>query len=160
MGTKNFLKSTFLLLAVTILSCNQYSAKEQAGTTEPKSEQNNYANTDSKDSTDAQTGMILQGSSPGQNPDWDKKIIKTANLTIEVKDFRSFSDLVHKSSKQFGGYIASEQQSESDGKLATTISIKVPVDQFESLVNQFPSSEKLIEKTITSEDVTGEVVDT
>jgi hypothetical protein len=40
------------------------------------------------------------------NPDWDKKIIKTATLKLEVKDFKSYNDNVHKTVKQFGSYIA------------------------------------------------------
>src|SRR5687767_13415571 len=39
------------------------------------------------------TSGLLQPISPGTNSarnDWDKKIIKTANLKIEVKDFKSF----------------------------------------------------------------------
>jgi len=104
---------------------------------------------------------ILQGTLPGQNPDWDKKIIKTADLKLEVKDFKSYNKIVHNDSKRYGAYIASEDQSESNEKKETTISIKVPVDQFENLLNELPSdSDKVIEKKITSEDVTGEVVDT
>jgi hypothetical protein len=107
------------------------------------------------------TGNILQGTLPGQNPDWDKKIIKTADLKLEVKDFKAYSNIVHNDSKHYGAYIASEDQSESNEKKETIISIKVPVDQFENLLNELPSdSDKIIEKKITSEDVTGEVVDT
>ena len=104
---------------------------------------------------------VLQGTLPGQNPDWDKKIIKTADLKLEVKDFKSYSNIVHNDAKRYGAYIASEDQSESNEKKETIVSIKVPVDQFENLLNELPSdSDKIIEKKITSEDVTGEVVDT
>ena len=110
---------------------------------------------------DSTGGISLQGSVPGQNPDWDKKIIKTGFLKLEVKDFKMFSDLVHRSAKQYGGYVANEEQSQSNEKKESVISIKVPVEQFESLMNQLPSdSDKIIEKKITTEDVTGEVVDT
>ena len=110
---------------------------------------------------DTATGISLQGSVPGQNPDWDKKIIRTAFLKLEVKDFKAYSDIVHRAAKQYGGYIANEEQNQSAEKKESTISIKVPVEQFESLLNQLPSdSDKIIEKKITTEDVTGEVVDT
>jgi hypothetical protein len=115
-------------------------------------------NTDSSGNTNSN---ILQGTLPGQNPDWDKKIIKTADLKLEVKDFKAYSNIVHNDSKRYGAYIASEDQSESNEKKETIISIKVPVDQFENLLNELPSdSDKIIEKKITSEDVTSEVVDT
>ena len=33
--------------------------------------------------TDSTGGISLQGTPPGQNPDWDKKIIKTAFLKLQ-----------------------------------------------------------------------------
>ena len=111
--------------------------------------------------SDSSSGISLQGTTPGQNPDWDKKIIKTAFLKLEVKDFKTYAQIVHNATKQYGGYIANEEQNESEGKIESTISIKVPVEQFESIMTQLPTSaEKIIEKKITTEDVTGEVVDT
>ncbi len=98
---------------------------------------------------------------PASNPDWDKKIIKTGNLKVEVKDFKSYSEKVHQTVKQLGGYIAQEEQSLTDEKAENIITIKVPVAQFEDMLNQLPGNDsKVIERKITSEDVTGEVVDT
>ena len=94
-------------------------------------------------------------------PDWDKKIIKNGNLKVEVKDFKSFSEKVHQTVKQFGGYIAQEEQSLTNEKAENVITIKVPVPQFEDMLNQLPGTDnKVLERKITSEDVTGEVVDT
>ncbi|MBA3675706.1 MAG: DUF4349 domain-containing protein, partial [Chitinophagaceae bacterium] len=113
------------------------------------------------DSTGKVTPIVLQGTSQGQNSDWDKKIVKTAFLKLEVKDFKIYTEISHKAAKQYGGYIANEEQSQSEEKIESTISIKVPVEQFESLMNQLPvGAEKIVEKRITTEDVTGEVVDT
>ncbi len=95
------------------------------------------------------------------NPDWDKKIIKTATLKLEVQDFKNYNETVHKTVKQFGGYIAQEEQNLSEEKSENIISIKVPVDQFESMLNQLPGGDqKVLERKINTEDVTGEVVDT
>ena len=63
--------------------------------------------------------------------------------------------------KQVGGYIAQEQQSETEYKIENTLIIKVPVDQFDDAVHLLVNdAEKLNEKKITSEDVTTEFVDT
>ena len=98
---------------------------------------------------------------PPINPDWDKKIIKTADLSIETNDFRTFTLRLHNTVKQLGGYLAQEQQSQSASSIENTVSIKVPVDRFDDLVQQLASdSDKLIEKKISSEDVTGKIVDT
>lgn len=101
--------------------------------------------------------------SPAKAPphiDWDKKIIKSATVKLEVKDYKKYNDIIHQTIKQFGGYVAQEEQNTSDYKLETTITLKVPVDQFDNLMNGLATTDaKVMEKKVTSEDVTGEVVD-
>ena len=119
------------------------------------------------DSTSGNNGDYKQ-KSPGRdkqeapgNTDWDKKIVKNASITLEVKDYRQCNDMVHATIRQFGGYVAQEEQNESGYKIENNITIKVPVDQFDKAVGSLTTdSEKVITKKITSEDVTGEVVDT
>jgi hypothetical protein len=109
----------------------------------------------------ADSGGIPTPTKAVSNPDWDKKIIKNATLKLEVKDFKTYNENVHKTVRQFGGYIAQEEQNLSEEKTETVITIKVPVDQFESMMNQLPGADiKVLERKITTEDVTGEVVDT
>ncbi|HEY4874947.1 MAG TPA: DUF4349 domain-containing protein [Puia sp.] len=96
-----------------------------------------------------------------QKTDWDKKIIKTADLNVEVKNYTSFNDRIHKNIKELGGYVSKEEQNESDYKIENIISIKVPVDQFDNAISELiTNNEKIIEKKITSDDVTTEIVDT
>ena len=98
---------------------------------------------------------------PAVQPDWDKKIIKTATLNLEVKDYKSYNSSLRDKIKQSGGYVAQEEQTQSDYKIENTITIKVPVDQFDNAVNLITTNvEGLNEKKITSQDVTTEVVDT
>lgn len=98
---------------------------------------------------------------PAKNHDWDKKIIKTASLNLEIKDFKKYNAGFRDKVKQVGGYIAQEQQSETEYKIENTLTIKVPVDQFDNAVQLLVNdAEKLNEKKITSEDVTTEFVDT
>ena len=163
------MKKIFFLLLISgfILSCGK---KAEFSSLEPKEQLKKVPSTSqvesisdnsiALDSTGKVNTQVLQGT-PGQNPDWDKKIIKTAFLKLEVKDFKTYTQIVHNAAKQYGGYIANEEQNESEGKIESTISIKVPVEQFESIITQLPTSaEKIVEKKITTEDVTGEVVDT
>ena len=99
--------------------------------------------------------------SPASKPDWNKKIIKTAALNVVVKDYQKFNQLVHSSASQFGGYIADEQQTETEYKIENVITIKVPVDQFQSAVDLLTKGNgKINEKKISSEDVTTQYVDT
>jgi hypothetical protein len=92
--------------------------------------------------------------------DWDKKIVKNATLKFEVKDFKSYAANVYRIVKQSGGYIASENQDNTEEKIETVITVKVPVDQFENMLSLLPVNEvKVIERNITTQDVSGEVVD-
>lgn len=98
---------------------------------------------------------------PAANPDWDKKIVKTADLGMDVKSFPAFTNRLHRAVQQSGGYIAQEQQIQSSYSIENTVTIKVPVDRFDDLLLQLPSdSDKLTEKKMSSEDVTMEVIDT
>ena len=92
--------------------------------------------------------------------DWDKKIVKTAILNVEVKDYKSFSKELGQKTTKYGGYISNEQQTQSEYKIENTITIKVPVDQFENALNDIlADASKTIEKRITSDDVTTELID-
>lgn len=181
MKTKQLLAACSLL--ILLFSCNNGKGEKDAITTDaqltelkketPSSSltaENAFKTNDEQDPIPVGTAQppVNTDSSPVQQPakpavhiDWDKKIIKTAQLKIEVKDFKSYTDKVHQTIKQFGGYIATEEQNLSDEKSEMVISIKVPVAQFEDMMNQLPGSDvKVMERKITSEDVTGEVVDT
>jgi hypothetical protein len=93
--------------------------------------------------------------------DWDKKIIRTADITLELKNYKDYNHKLHTGVKAYGAYIAAEEQTQDDYRISNSITIKVPVEQFDNLVNSFSGDGiKVIEKKIGSEDVTGEVVDT
>ncbi|WP_367881813.1 DUF4349 domain-containing protein [Ferruginibacter sp.] len=50
------------------------------------------------------------------NPDWNKKIIRTAHVKIEVSNFQQYNDNIHTIVKHFGGYVAQEEQHTTDEK--------------------------------------------
>ena len=98
---------------------------------------------------------------PSVNKDWDKKIIKTATVKLEVKKFKEYNEGLHKKIKQYGGYIASEDNFFTEEKSEMVVALKVPVQQFEMLMNELDGNDiKVIERSIKTEDVTGQVVDT
>ncbi len=98
---------------------------------------------------------------PVAKPDWDKKIIKTATINLEVKEYNKYNISLREKVKSFGGYIAQEEQSQSDYKIENIVTVKVPVEQFDNAVTLLTSNvEKLNEKKISSQDVTAEFVDT
>jgi len=158
-------------LAVLLLfaACNNQKAADKAyykSAETPKQEKPQEENLIAADSTTSVFNSLQQAPAPAAvnvppKQDWDKKIIKTATLTLEVKNYQAFNDLLHTGVKETGGYIAQEEQSQSDYKIENVITIKVPVNQFDNaLARLIPAKEKLVEKKITSDDVTTEVVDT
>lgn len=103
--------------------------------------------------------VVIQGSAP--QIDWNKKIIKTANITLELSDFAGFNSGIHSRLKAYGAYVSAEQQNETDERISNDITIKVPVDKFDDLISSIPGNGiKVLEKNITTADVTAEVVDT
>jgi hypothetical protein len=113
------------------------------------------------DSTISQTGGQEQKKQPSPHIDWDKKIIRTAQLSIEVKDYKTFSNSLNTLVKKFGGYIATEQEVKQDERIENRIRIKVPIVEFQELMNAINNSgEKITDRQISSEDVTTEVIDT
>src|SRR5438046_1039168 len=124
------MKAIHLLLLATfflfIFSCNKSKSssselKTDMITSNAPPELNKVAENNVADlkleKTDTTGRISLQGQTPNQNPDWDKKIIKTATLKLEVKDFKAYTDIVHKAAKQYGGYIANEEQNQSEEKI-------------------------------------------
>lgn len=103
----------------------------------------------------------LPQTTPSSNTgDWDKSIIKTGTLTLQVKEFKKFSETLRDAVKQYGGYIANEEQNQSEERIESSVSVKVPVDKFDDMMNQLPASaEKMVAKKISTDDVTGEIVD-
>lgn len=113
--------------------------------------------------TPAQNTPPLQQVKPVPVPvtDWSKKLIKTANLRLEVNDFKAYAKLVQSEIQKYGGYIADEESRLYDGRMENVLTIKVPVPNFEALVNGISVDKgKMIERNIKTQDVTGEVVDT
>src|SRR6185295_8278871 len=169
-----FLKQTaiavcilFVLLACNIGTSNEKIKSDETSLAPLQEKENKTIGLDKQIADSTQTPPQKQQTQPGvksiQQPsiDWDKKIIKNATLNVEVKNYQSYSGLVHGNIKRFAAYVAQEEQNQTDDKIENTITIKVPVEQFDDLVAAITSGEqKIIEKKITSEDVTTQVVDT
>lgn len=158
-----------LALAFFIFSCNRNGESAAYDNTSDTTEQAPSQHTQEQQVPVSQEPQAhyTDSSSPAKAAktiapaDWDKKIIKTANLRFEVKDFKTYAAEVYSTVKQYGGYIAGEDQNQFEGKQETTITIKVPVEQFEPMVNQLYNKDvKAIERKITTDDVGSQVTDT
>jgi Tfp pilus assembly protein PilZ len=105
------------------------------------------------------TGNIAN--TPAGNPDWDRKIIRNADIAVEVKDQQAFYNSVRQKVREFGGYIASENQTQDDYKIENSLVIKVPVAQFDDALSVLNTGVIAVtQKKVSSQDVTTEMVDT
>ena len=167
-----------LLLAVAAISCNlkNHSAADESKTLNSKEIQASGAGKDALDNPEPQQlpaqnqpNQQLQQLQPNipkiplqpSNLNWDKKLVKTATIKLEVKDVKLFSQSLPEIVKRNGAYVSNEQNNFNDGFTESTVTIKVPVLQFENLLNELNIKEsKLIERSINTDDITTEVVDT
>lgn len=155
------------VIAILLFSCNnkEYQKEKSSRTEEKKGTIVASNNPDDQHKVDTARSnyfsdppLFKKMAYPG---DWDRKIIKTAEVTLELRNYAVYNQTIHNGLKAFGAYISAEKQNFSDGREANTIVIKVPVEQFENLINSFTSdSIKVLQKKINSEDVSAEMVDT
>ncbi|MDB5201058.1 MAG: hypothetical protein JWQ27_467 [Ferruginibacter sp.] len=168
-----------LLISVIVCSCNQPDNKTgdeiqfaalQKVTLTPVANDKEYplnSQTPAADSTPTPGQLPLKTHVANKLPtanrveDWTRKIIKTASLSLEVKDSKKYDGLVYSKTKEYGAYVSEANQQVNNEKIETTVSIKVPVQYFDELLNVLADTGvKVTEKTIRSNDVTGEVADT
>lgn len=147
-------------------ACNQSyeSAKDATANVEYKTEEVPYQATDSTaGNADQQQGNPIVTQQPAANPDWERKIIRTGTLNMEVENYNKYYALLRESVRRAGGYVATEEQARNEYRLENVVTIKVPVAQFDEAMNLLTTGtgkDKVVERKINSQDVTTEVVDT
>ncbi|WP_338786709.1 DUF4349 domain-containing protein [Metabacillus sp. FJAT-53654] len=92
----------------------------------------------------------------------DRMVIYTANLSIRVKSYQETLNLVQQQLASSNGYIV-ESSSYSVGEadsLEGTITVRVPQDKFDSFLKSVENeSTKVVDRSISGQDVTEEYVD-
>ena len=155
-------------IAVLLFSCNSnHKGNQEMMIQDVQLEKNKMEDKSmaSVDTVKSAVANLSDNEAPAPPPtktvtDWDKKIIKTADIKLELKDYNKYNSNIHTNLKTFGAYIAKEEQSQFNEMLQNNVVIKVPVDKFDDLVNSFGGEGiSVIEKKINTEDVTGELVD-
>ncbi|MBO9659336.1 MAG: DUF4349 domain-containing protein, partial [Chitinophagaceae bacterium] len=125
-------------------------------------ETNKYKNEVNEEQTQSPGAKQSSGTQvPAEPQDWTRKIIKTADINVEVKDHQVFYSLLNQKIKNLGGYIASEEQSQDDYRIQNRLVVKVPVAQFDNAISGIDKDVlTVVQRRISSQDVTAEVVDT
>lgn len=87
-------------------------------------------------------------------------IIRTAELTVQVKDVPKALEAVRTTTENAGGYVGKESTfRDEEGAEETQVTLRVPVDAYEEVLAELEGSGKLLERTAKAQDVTEQVVD-
>jgi hypothetical protein len=87
-------------------------------------------------------------------------IVRTADLSLEVKDFQKAYDQAVSICESAGGYVTnSSAEAEETTPTWGTLAIRVPVQAFDRTVERLGKLGVVKSRNVTGEDVTGEVVD-
>ena len=93
---------------------------------------------------------------------WDRKIIRNADLTLQVNDVESFLSSVRSMVDGVGGIVFASSTSYSGDIQTATMTLDVPSDQFDLVVSNLRSQagvKKVVTESISSQDVTDDYVD-
>lgn len=87
-------------------------------------------------------------------------IIRTASLTVRVKDVPKALDEARTTTENAGGYVGNETtRRDSEGHEHTRVVLRVPVDRYADVLADLEGAGKLVERRAKAEDVTEQVVD-
>jgi hypothetical protein len=87
-------------------------------------------------------------------------IIRTASLTVQVKDVPKALEEARAAAEGAGGYVGRESTSRDiEGGERTQLVLRVPADAYEEVLDGLEGAGRLLERTAKAEDVTDQVVD-
>ncbi len=90
----------------------------------------------------------------------EKKIIKTANISIEVEDFKNARAALEALLKKYNAYVADESEQNDDYQITDALTIRVKSDNFNNLLNDVSGlAVHVNSKHIKLADVTEEFID-
>ncbi|MFE8013031.1 DUF4349 domain-containing protein [Streptomyces antibioticus] len=88
------------------------------------------------------------------------RIIRTASLTVQVKDVTDALDEARTTTENAGGYVGDESTTrDEDGAERTRLVLRVPVARYDDVLADLQGAGKLLERTAKAQDVTDQVVD-
>ncbi|MEU2420872.1 DUF4349 domain-containing protein [Streptomyces sp. NPDC007851] len=88
------------------------------------------------------------------------RIIRTASLTVQVKDVPKALGEARSTAEDAGGYVGDETTSrDSAGHEHTRVVLRVPTGRYDEVLSDLQGAGKLLDRTAKAQDVTDRVVD-
>ena len=156
------------LLVVLLVSCSSGGGEKRANDPETSGSTSSSAGSAAIPASTAAaaiTGGASTSSSsaqPIQMPEWDRKVIRTAQVDLQVNNVETMLATIRGITDGAGGLVfASSTSFDGDNQLAT-ITLDVPADQFDQVITSLRSAngvKKVQRESVSSQDVTDEYVD-
>ncbi|MEU0893613.1 DUF4349 domain-containing protein [Streptomyces massasporeus] len=87
-------------------------------------------------------------------------IIRTASLTVQVKDVPKALEQARTGTENAGGYVGNESTTrDAEGHERTRVVLRVPVEKYDEVLAELEGTGKLLDRSAKAEDVTDQVVD-
>ncbi|MBA2809714.1 DUF4349 domain-containing protein [Streptomyces sp. KM273126] len=152
------LAALFLVSALALAGCSsgQDSDSGDSSKAEAASQQQAGAGADSaSDSKGGSAGRATRAPDPTAS-----HIIRTASLTVRVKDVPKALEAARTTTENAGGFVGGETTTRDDkGRERTRVTLRVPTDKYEEVLGDLEGSGELVEREAKAEDVTDQVVD-
>lgn len=105
-------------------------------------------------------GTAAQPDAAKTQQNFERLVIKTANMAIQVASVRETEAAIRARAAELGGYIVQSESHGIDEDLSMNIVFRVPVNRFEDALSGLQGmAKKVLSSTVGGEDVTEEYVD-
>jgi hypothetical protein len=151
-----------LLLALALSACaSSVEEPPSDGGTAVKDRALGVSKPGAEVATSGQAGAAQDVSSTVVTPeDFDRKIVKTAELGVTSEDVRGEAATAQQVATRFGGTIISSQTYRSDNSVYADLILSVPSEHFEDALDELRGlGEEVTTDTVSGQDVTEEYVD-
>lgn len=160
------IKLTCVILALILLfaGCGSKTASKNSASTAPQAASGLNAADQSANSNlsisngstaDSAKGNTVTNTKLEKKTDQETKIIRFCTLLIQEDDLGKLSDSIQKKTKELGGYIESDNTME---QRITTV-VRIPSDKFDEFVKFTEDGYKVVNKNITTNNITDAYVD-
>lgn len=152
----------FLVTALALSGCG--AADDAATTNSDKGYAQDAGDAKAGPAERADSGAAGSGSSGGRKAAPPKvtvnRIIRTASLTVEVKEVAKALDDARATAENAGGYVGNETTTrDGRGHERTRVVLRVPTERYDQVLADLEGAGKVVERTAKAQDVTDQVVD-
>ncbi|MFK0153428.1 DUF4349 domain-containing protein [Streptomyces sp. NPDC090493] len=152
------LAGLLLAAALVLTGCSTDGGSDSGSASAAKADVNNSAAGEAAGSAGAKdSGSGTGRTAPALTVN---RIIRTASLTVQVKDVPKALDTARTTAEDAGGYVGDETTTrDSGGRERTRVVLRVPTAKYDEVLAGLQGAGKLIDRTAKAQDVTDQVVD-